>query len=178
MKQSEHPHCSPISGFLFDRLSRSYQNKLSLHEQFIFSFLFREENFEIIFKILYSAFQSDLIQNPSDFTSYIPPNVDSYPDSLEFIVMSTNDYEKHQKEVEKSTHQFTESEMRQNYFQNQLIVFPIEETDLQVQVSQIEIEVKNLQDQIQQAKVPFLSQLFVFTLFFSLNYVFLFSKRR
>jgi hypothetical protein len=63
---------SSISRFLCDRLRRSTQNCMTLSEKFIFSFLHNQSNFETIFKILYSAFQKNLIKKPDEFEYWVP----------------------------------------------------------------------------------------------------------
>jgi hypothetical protein len=63
---------SSTSRFLFERLNLSITNSLTLSQKFIFSFFHKAAKFETILQILFSAFQLNLIQNPEEFTAWIP----------------------------------------------------------------------------------------------------------
>jgi hypothetical protein len=98
MKQSQTLPDSPISCFLNDTFKRLNKNKITLYEQFLFSFLIPKNNFEVIFKILYSAFQSDLITSSSEFSLDEPPNIAS--NSCEFIILRMDYFIKYQNKME------------------------------------------------------------------------------
>jgi hypothetical protein len=138
---------SSISRFLFDRLKRSTENSLTLSERFIFSFLHDKSNFETIFKILYSAFQCNLIKNPEEFEYWIPEPIENYPESLDFITITKTEYENIQND-----HYFRQSQT-QNIEKEQKELKQLNDqsfhefNNLQIQNSQLQTQIQVLHEE-------------------------------
>jgi uncharacterized protein YukE len=145
---------SSISRFLLDRLKRSTDNKLTLSETFIFSFLLNQSNFQQIFLILYSAFQNNLIENPGEFKYWIPESNLNYPETLEFITITNDDYKQIQNEHSNLQNQLEnlekeEESIRQlgDYYYQQFNDLQSANSNLQREINKLTKEKKEIESQ-------------------------------